>query len=92
MLSLFAISIVALIQMVGIILVIALITIPVAIAQEFSVDFKKMMFLSALLGMLFCWTGLIVSYFLEIPSGATIIVGGTLGLFFTKGWKRCYGR
>lgn len=79
LLLLIALSIVTLIQVVGIILVIALLTIPVAIASELSINFKQIMINSILLGILICLTGLFVSYFIEFPSGASIIlVGGFL--------------
>ena len=79
LLLLIALSIVILIQVVGIILVIALLTIPVAIASELSINFKQIMINSILLGILICLVGLFVSYFIEFPSGASIIlVGGFL--------------
>jgi len=79
LLLLIALSIVTLIQVVGIILVIALLTIPVAIASELSINFKQIMINSILLGILICLVGLFVSYFIEFPSGASIIlVGGFL--------------
>lgn len=81
LLLLIAISIVALIQVVGIVLIIALLTIPVAIANELSISFKKIMLISVIIGMLICLGGLAVSYFVELPSGAVIILigGGLLG-------------
>jgi len=81
LLLLIAISIVALIQVVGIVLIIALLTIPVAIANELSIRFKTIMLISVIIGMLICLGGLAVSYFVELPSGAVIILigGGLLG-------------
>lgn len=81
LLLLIAISIVALIQVVGIVLIIALLTIPVAIANELSIRFKTIMLISILIGALICLGGLGVSYFVELPSGAVIILigGGLLG-------------
>jgi zinc transport system permease protein len=87
LLSLFALSIVILIQVVGIILVIALITIPVAVAGELSKSFKGIMALSTLLGTIFCLSGLFASYFFELPSGAAIVMIGTIVLILTKGLK-----
>jgi zinc transport system permease protein len=79
LLLLIAISIVALIQVVGIVLIIALLTIPVAIANELSIRFKTIMLISVVVGMLICLGGLTVSYFVELPSGAVIIlIGGAL--------------
>jgi len=92
LLVLFALSIVTLIQVVGIILVIALITIPVATAGEFSSNFKGIMALSTLLGALFCLSGLFISYFFELPSGAAIILTGTFALILTKVIKFLFQR
>ncbi len=83
-----AISIVTLIQVVGILLVIALLTIPVAIATELSGNFRRIMFLSILCGIVTCLTGLLISYFIEFPSGASIILIGGVLLGLVKGAKR----
>ena len=83
-----ALAIVTLIQVVGIILVIALITIPVAIALDLTGSFKRTMVLATFLGILFSLSGLFLSYFLELPSGAAIIMVGTMALIVTKGMKR----
>ncbi len=74
-----ALTIVTLIQVVGILLVIALLTIPVAIASELSMNFRKIIGLSIATGITVCLLGLFISYSIEFPSGATIILtGGTL--------------
>lgn len=87
-----ALSIVTLIQVVGILLVIALLTIPVAVASGLSGDFRRIMLLSVLCGIVICLSGLLVSYFIEVPSGASIIlIGGTL-LGLVIGIKRLAGR
>ena len=88
LLILIALSIVALIQVVGIILVIALLTIPVAIAEEFSSDFKRIMVISILFGILICLTGLVISYFIEFPSGASIVLIGSFFLGVIKVIKK----
>lgn len=83
-----ALSIVILIQVVGIILVIALLTIPVAIGSELSTHFRRIIAISILTGMLICLGGLIISYNIEFPSGpAIIMVGGALlGCVKTAKW------
>jgi zinc transport system permease protein len=86
LLCLVALTVVVLIRVVGIIMVIALLTIPAAMARQFTHNFKKMMLLSILLGIVFTQCGLWLSYLLDWPSGATIIlVAGVLFLlsFFT---------
>jgi zinc transport system permease protein len=71
---LIAFTVVVLIRVVGIILVIALLTAPPAIAKQFTHDLKKIMMGSIGLGILFCLCGLWISYDLRIASGATIIL------------------
>ena len=88
LLLLTGLSIIILIQVVGIILVIALLTIPVAIAEELSMKFERIMIISILLGILICWAGLFLSYFMEFPSGASIILVGAILLGLVKITKR----
>ncbi|WBW97358.1 metal ABC transporter permease [Oceanirhabdus sp. W0125-5] len=71
-------SIVVLIRVVGIILVIALLTIPTSIAKLYSNDLKMIMILSIIIGAIMCFVGLIMSYNFDIQSGATIIIVSTL--------------
>lgn len=78
---LIALTIVVLIKVVGIILVIALLTIPPSIAKLFIYDLKKIMITSIVLGVLFCFLGLVVSYYFNIASGATIILISAMGYF-----------
>ena len=88
LLILIALSIVTLIQAVGIILVIALLTIPVAIAQELTVHFKRIMVISIFVGILICLSGLVASYFIEFPSGASIILIGGILLGLIKVFRK----
>lgn len=78
---LIALSIVVLIKVVGIILSIALLTIPPAIAKLFTYNIKNIMLLSTLLGIVFNVFGLVISYQYNIPSGATIILLSVIGYF-----------
>ncbi len=84
LLLLIGLAIITMIQVVGIILVIALLTIPVAIAEELSINFKRIMIISILLGISICWSGLFVSYYIEFPSGASIILIGSILLCLLK--------
>lgn len=79
LLFLVALTVVVMIRAVGIILVIALLTIPPAIAGEFSHGLKGMMMLSVLLGIIFTSAGLYLSYLFDLPSGATIILVAAVG-------------
>ncbi|MDK2952323.1 MAG: zinc transport system permease protein [Kosmotogales bacterium] len=74
MFLLIGLTVVVLIKVVGLILVIALLTAPPAIARLFTYNLKKMMALSVLLGALFGFFGLLLSYEFNIASGATIIL------------------
>lgn len=69
-----AVTVVILIRVVGIILVIALLTAPPAIAKQFSFDLKKIMALSVGLGIVFCLSGLWLSYSVRLASGASIVL------------------
>ena len=75
-----ALSVVIAIKVVGLILVIALLTIPVYIAQELSSSLLKMMIFSGLLASFFTLGGLWLSYTYDLTSGASIII--TSALFF----------
>jgi zinc transport system permease protein len=55
-------------------MVIALLTMPAAISSQFVKDTKHMMVLASILGIVFTTTGLWLSYFLNLTSGATIIL------------------
>lgn len=74
LLVLVAVSIVISIKVVGIILVSALIVAPAAIALQLSRDFDRVVLLSALVGLLGVEGGLILSYFLNSPPGASITI------------------
>jgi len=79
LLAMIALTVVVLIRVVGMILVIALLTFPAAMARQFTHNLKTMMLLSVLFGFLFTLGGLWLSYVLKLPSGATIILlGGTV--------------
>lgn len=68
-----ALTIVLSIRIAGIILVLSILTIPQNIANLFTNRFSTIMIASVLIGFLGSFLGLLISYFLDIPSGATII-------------------
>ncbi len=74
MITLIGLTVVIAMRVVGLIMVIALLTIPPAIANLYLKDMRAIMALSAALSMLFCTVGLIISYALNFPSGAVIIL------------------
>ncbi|MCZ2417826.1 MAG: metal ABC transporter permease [Burkholderiales bacterium] len=75
-LALIAVSVVVLIQVVGIILVIALLTLPAAIARPFSKTLRGMMIGATLISMFLTTCGIFLSWIFDIPSGSTIILLG----------------
>lgn len=72
LLVLIAVSIVLLIQVVGIILVMAMLTIPAAIANHFTGRLSRMMVIAVILSALFCFFGMMAAYHFDLPGGATI--------------------
>jgi zinc transport system permease protein len=74
LLCLIALTVVMMMRVVGLIMVIALLTMPAAISGQFVRDMKRMMVLASILGVIFTTTGLWLSYFLNLTSGATIIL------------------
>lgn len=87
LISAIALTIVMVMQVVGLIMVIALLTIPAAVANQFVQEIKQMMILSSILGILFILIGLWLSYAFNLTSGATIIVVSGLAYFFSLGVK-----
>jgi zinc transport system permease protein len=74
LLCMIALTIVLVMQVVGMILLIALLTLPAAIAAQHVGNLSRMMMLASALGVLFSLLGLSVSYQLDYPTGATIIL------------------
>lgn len=78
-----ALTVVIAIKVVGLILVIAMLTIPVYIAEKLSNALLEMMFISGAIATLFTLIGLWFSYTYDLSSGASIIIisAFSLGLF-----------
>ena len=74
LLCLVGLSVVVLIRVVGVILVIALLTMPAAFSRHFTSNIGKLMVLSIGMGMVATVTGLFFSYLFDLPSGATIVL------------------
>lgn len=75
-----ALTVVIAIKVVGLILVIAMLTIPIYIAEKLSKSLFSMMFLSGLIATVFTLTGLWLSYTYNLTSGASIIMVSALSL------------
>jgi zinc transport system permease protein len=78
LLVLIAAAVVVLVRMVGLILVIALLTIPPHLAQRHSRSLLTMMAAASLWAIGFCLVGLAVAYRFDLTSGASIIAVATL--------------
>lgn len=78
MIVLIGLTVVISMRVVGLILVIALLTIPPAIANLFVQEMRGIMFLSSALSLVFTISGLLISYTLNLPSGAVIILVASL--------------
>ncbi len=96
LIMLVAVTIVLSIRLVGIVLLISLLTVPQMTANIFTNRFSKIMLGSVLISFVGCIAGLLLSYFLNVPSGAFIIfvlivifLGAKLGerVFRTKNYK-----
>lgn len=68
-----AVSIVLTIRLVGVVLLMSLLTMPQMTANLYTANFTKMIFLSIIFGLIGCISGLILSAFINVPSGAFII-------------------
>jgi zinc transport system permease protein len=88
LLCLISITIVILIQLVGLILVIALLTLPAAIANQYVKSLYKMFFLSALICMIISISGIAVSYEPDLPTGSVIVLLACASYFISVFIKR----
>ena len=79
-----ALCVVAAIKAVGLILVIALLTIPTYLAENFASRLSTMMIISSFLATIFTILGLVVSYVYDISSGASIILVAVVVLGLVK--------
>jgi zinc transport system permease protein len=92
LLGMIALTVVMIIRVVGLILVIALLTIPPFIAEKFTSSLRSMMMMSTALSCAFTLAGLWLSYQLNLTSGATIILVAAGGFFTALLWERLKSR
>lgn len=74
LLGLVALSVVVLMKVVGIILLIALFTIPAAISKQYTHNLSRLMILATVISIIFASLGIILSYIFNLASGATIVM------------------
>jgi len=91
---LLSVSILATMKVLGVVLIAATLVIPATVARMLTNSFARMLWLSTAIGASCGFVGMILSYHLDISSGATIVlVGATLfGLVFTVTGRRGLGR
>jgi zinc transport system permease protein len=87
-----ALTVVLIIRVVGLILVIAMISIPPYIAERYVKDLRLMMLSSVLLNLLFTVTGLWLSYTFNLTSGAAIIMTASAAFFVSELFARAVKR
>jgi len=73
---LLSVSILATMKVLGVVLIAAILVIPAVVARMLTNSFARMLWLSTLIGALCGFIGMIVSYHLDISSGATIVLVG----------------
>jgi len=78
-----AVTVVIVVQVVGLVLVIALLTIPPYIAEKYTRSLLQMMIVSSVFGMVFICSGLWASYVYDLTSGAAIILVAGIGFFLS---------
>ena len=88
LLGMIALSVIMLIRIVGLVLVIALLTIPPFIAEKFCRSLKAMMIVSVFLNFFFSLAGLWFSYRFNLTSGATIIMVAAAFFFASLVYER----
>ena len=75
-------------QILGVTMVISAVVIPASIARLLSDRFSQMIFISAGLGACFSLVGIYLSYYLDIASGASVVLLSTLGFAIAVVWSR----
>lgn len=83
-----ALVIAASMRIVGVLLVSALMTLPVATSMRLAKGFKQMMFFSVVFGEIAVIIGLIAGYYFSIPPGGTIVMASIIMLLFAILVKR----
>jgi zinc transport system permease protein len=80
-----AVCIVSSIRLIGIMLLMSLMTVPQMTANLFTSRFKNIIQYSILIGIAGCFSGLFLSYYLNVPSGAAIIFVQVILFLICKG-------
>ena len=73
---LLSVSILATMKVLGVVLIAAILVIPPVVARMLTNSFARMLWLSTLIGALCGFAGMILSYHLDVSSGASIVLVG----------------
>ena len=68
------VTVTASLRSIGGLLIYSLILNPAAAAYQLTYSLKRMLLIASAFGIISCWIGLAASYFLDIPSGASIVI------------------
>ncbi len=91
------VTITASLRSIGGLLIFSLILNPAAAAYQLTYSLKRMLLIAVAFGVISCWAGLAASYFLNIPSGASIVITSSIifgvAMVFSpkrkvKGWQQ----
>ncbi len=88
--ALTSLTIVACLHVVGIVLVVALLSVPQLTAALFARTFRGMMLLSGIFSVAACLGGLSLSYVLNVPSGAAVILTAISVYFLARAIKSIF--
>ncbi len=72
------VTITASLQSIGGLLIYSLILNPAAAAYQLTYSLKRMLLIASVFGIISCWAGLAVSYVLDTPSGASIVITSSI--------------
>ena len=78
MMALIAVTIVSTLRIVGVVLALSLLTVPQMTANLFTYSFRRIIAWSIVIGWTDSLAGLVLSYWLNVPSGASIIFASIL--------------
>ncbi len=86
-----ALATIVLMKVTGLIMVIAMLTLPATIAGYFSRSLFRMMLFSTILSLFFSVSGLVLSWWLDLPPGPVIILTASFVYFTVAGLRRNRG-
>jgi len=72
------VTVTASLQSIGGLLIYSLILNPAAAAYQLTYSLRRMVLIASVFGIISCWTGLATSYFLDLPSGASIAITSSI--------------